>query len=692
MLRTCLLAVALALVPVDGGAAPSVAPGVAGDFDLTDISDGFTASMAQMAFGPDGKLYVTTFYQGVVCFDYDPGQDLPAPTQAVDVRALGIAFHESAVHGTCMYLTPYLDSRDDPHPILRLTDDDGDGTWGEPGETNVAIVDNIPVGLHRMNQLQVRGDALFVGIGSRTDQGNDESAYNGTIAWIQDLDQVASTPNNAGFTGLDFFTDPTPFTSTATDKLVVHSAGTRNPFGLAVDGSGRLWMSNNQKDTSPTPQDEFFLAAPFADYGFPASNPSTDWRTHPAVLAAGHFGVVTPSLTVATPDPSYIPDDPTPTAAPGGLGPNSSADGFTVYDANAFPLRFHHDAFLARASSSATLFTGLPETYQDFVAIDLDTGEVVQIADDFTRPLDVVQDPAGQLLFAEFDAGGQGLGRIYRLSADVPVTGTHAFQWGSTSSGAWSDRLQWNPGLPADDRLVPNAWNQERYDVTVDVAGGSPTVTVDAPTRVESLTVADGVAVDAPLTIQDQLTLLPGAQWTVVLRGPTPGEDFHTVEVEGVAQLSGGLEVVLANGYLPPAGMSFEILRAAQVQGSFSPVTGPGSWTVEVVGDRVWLRAGSGTGTPGPPLPWTLRVAPNPFNPSTTIHLGLARPGHVEVRIHDAAGRMVRRLRAETMDAGDHRVVWDGRDAQGRRSASGVYFVQATVGGKSRSVRVSLVK
>jgi len=692
MKRWWLLCLWVASGPGVSLAAPSVAPGVAGEFDLTDISHGFTASMAQMAFGPDGKLYVTTFYQGVLCFDYDPAQDLPTPTQAVDVRALGLAFHQSAVHGTCLYLTPYLASRDDPHPILRLTDDDGDGRWGEPGETHVAIVDNIPVGLHRMNQLQVRGDALFVGIGSRTDQGDDESAYNGTIAWIRDLDRVSSTPNSAGFSGLDFFTDPTPFTSTAVDKLVVHSAGTRNPFGLAVDGLGRLWMSNNQKDTSPTPQDEFFLASPFAEYGFPQSNPAKDWRTDPAVLSAGHFASVTPSLTLATPDPGFVPDDPTPASPPGGLGPNSSADGFAVYDANAFPLRFHHDAFLARASSSATLFTGLPETYQDFVAIDLDTGEVVQIADDFTRPLDVVQDPVGQLLFAEFDAGGQGLGRIYRLSADTPVSGAHAFAWGPAFGGMWSDRLAWNPALPPDDRIVPNAWNLERYAVTVDVSPGSPTVTVDLPIRVESLTVADGVTVDAPLHVQDDLTLRPGARWGAVLRGPTPGEGFHPVDVGGVAQLDGILEVGLADGYLPPATSTFEILRAGQIQGSFAGVTGPGQWTVQVEGGSVWLRAASGTDAPVATPAWSLRVAPNPFNPSTTIHLELAVPGEVSIRIHDAAGRVVRRVRAGRLDAGHHRMMWNGRDDGGQRLASGVYFVQATVDGESHSARVSLVK
>ncbi|MDD3641963.1 MAG: FlgD immunoglobulin-like domain containing protein, partial [Candidatus Krumholzibacteria bacterium] len=53
---------------------------------------------------------------------------------------------------------------------------------------------------------------------------------------------------------------------------------------------------------------------------------------------------------------------------------------------------------------------------------------------------------------------------------------------------------------------------------------------------------------------------------------------------------------------------------------------------------------------------------PNPFNPGTTIAFGLKERGHTSLRIYDAAGRLVARLVEETMPAGRHTMVWDGRD------------------------------
>src|SRR6185369_16626700 len=40
-----------------------------------------------------------------------------------------------------------------------------------------------------------------------------------------------------------------PYTSTAANKLIVHSSGARNPFGLALDGNGDLWFTNNFSTT-----------------------------------------------------------------------------------------------------------------------------------------------------------------------------------------------------------------------------------------------------------------------------------------------------------------------------------------------------------------------------------------------------------------------------------------------------------
>lgn len=67
---------------------------------------------------------------------------------------------------------------------------------------------------------------------------------------------------------------------------------------------------------------------------------------------------------------------------------------------------------------------------------------------------------------------------------------------------------------------------------------------------------------------------------------------------------------------------------------------------------------------------------PNPFNPRTHILLDLPQPQMVLVTLHDLAGRQVRRLIDEWRPAGPQELLWDGRDEQGHRCQSGLYFVR----------------
>jgi len=78
---------------------------------------------------------------------------------------------------------------------------------------------------------------------------------------------------------------------------------------------------------------------------------------------------------------------------------------------------------------------------------------------------------------------------------------------------------------------------------------------------------------------------------------------------------------------------------------------------------------------------------PNPFSAGTTLQFDLARRAPVSLAIYDAQGRRVRSLLpTESMEPGSYSIHWDGRDADGARVASGVYFAQLTAGG-TRVVR-----
>lgn len=74
---------------------------------------------------------------------------------------------------------------------------------------------------------------------------------------------------------------------------------------------------------------------------------------------------------------------------------------------------------------------------------------------------------------------------------------------------------------------------------------------------------------------------------------------------------------------------------------------------------------------------------PNPFNPATTIAFDIPQKGNtrypVTLSIFDIRGRTVRILLDESLPAGRHRVVWNGRDGFGRPVSSGVYLYRLVV-------------
>ncbi len=74
------------------------------------------------------------------------------------------------------------------------------------------------------------------------------------------------------------------------------------------------------------------------------------------------------------------------------------------------------------------------------------------------------------------------------------------------------------------------------------------------------------------------------------------------------------------------------------------------------------------------------------------IAVDLARDGELSLAVYDLRGQLVRQLTdGQWFNAGSHRVDWDGRDRNGRQTASGVYLVRGRSGdavARTRLVRV----
>jgi hypothetical protein len=67
--------------------------------------------------------------------------------------------------------------------------------------------------------------------------------------------------------------------------------------------------------------------------------------------------------------------------------------------------------------------------------------------------------------------------------------------------------------------------------------------------------------------------------------------------------------------------------------------------------------------------------SPNPFSTSTSMTYELASCGRVVLRVHNVAGRLIRKMEIGPQPAGRHTIRWDGKDAEGHRVAGGVYFL-----------------
>ncbi len=83
---------------------------------------------------------------------------------------------------------------------------------------------------------------------------------------------------------------------------------------------------------------------------------------------------------------------------------------------------------------------------------------------------------------------------------------------------------------------------------------------------------------------------------------------------------------------------------------------------------------------------------PNPFNPLATIEYSMTEPGLVRLGVYDTEGRLLATLVNEVMPAGEHSTTWDGRNAEGRAVASGVYLISLNVGGRVKAHKITLLK
>lgn len=117
----------------------------------------------------------------------------------------------------------------------------------------------------------------------------------------------------------------------------------------------------------------------------------------------------------------------------------------------------------------------------------------------------------------------------------------------------------------------------------------------------------------------------------------------------------------------PPAG------EWTFVVSDFSTVRGREHYVLEIA--EVAGRPRESVSEPVLARPQVLSASPNPAAGATTVKFVLPASGRARVDVFDVAGRLVRTVMNDQMQAGQHQVRWDGRSTAGGAAADGIYFV-----------------
>ncbi len=87
-----------------------------------------------------------------------------------------------------------------------------------------------------------------------------------------------------------------------------------------------------------------------------------------------------------------------------------------------------------------------------------------------------------------------------------------------------------------------------------------------------------------------------------------------------------------------------------------------------------------------------MRNYPNPFNPETTLAYTLPAAGSVSLEIFNSRGQLIKSLLHQEQLAGEHSLIWNGKDDFGHIVASGLYLCRIACNGKHETRKMLLLK
>jgi hypothetical protein len=166
-----------------------------------------------------------------------------------------------------------------------------------------------------------------------------------------------------------------------------------------------------------------------------------------------------------------------------------------------------------------------------------------------------------------------------------------------------------------------------------------------------------------------------------VYRGESEAGDYERVGfIPSVGNTGSPADYTFVDRDVIPGGTYYYYIESVEISGERKP-----SQVIRVV-------------VPSAPLRFSLLQSyPNPFNPEVWIPYELAEEAPVKILIYDSAGRLVRTLDLGIQPRGRYTrkskaAYWDGRNEQGDRVASGVYFYTLKAGEYVRTRKMAIRK
>lgn len=83
---------------------------------------------------------------------------------------------------------------------------------------------------------------------------------------------------------------------------------------------------------------------------------------------------------------------------------------------------------------------------------------------------------------------------------------------------------------------------------------------------------------------------------------------------------------------------------------------------------------------------------PNPFNPTTNIKFTIPERSEVRIKVYSSLGEEIITLLHETLERGEHNIVWNGVNKNNITAPSGVYLILMEANNFHKTIKTVLLR